>query len=38
MGTVKENGELIWTSINAAPLTESSAVTVTVDITERKKA
>ena len=26
MGTVKENGELIWTSINAAPLTESSAV------------
>ncbi len=39
-GITKENGETIWTSINAAPVkvADVEAVVVTVDITERKNA
>ncbi len=37
LGIIKENGEIIWTSISAAPLSDSSAVVVIADITERKK-
>jgi PAS domain S-box-containing protein len=39
MGVVKENGETIWTLVNAAPLSiaDLSAVVVSRDITERKR-
>lgn len=39
-GVIKESGETIWTSINAAPVkvADVEAVVVTVDITERKNA
>lgn len=39
-GIIKENGEKIWTSVNAAPVkvADVEAVVVTVDITERKNA
>jgi PAS domain S-box-containing protein len=39
-GIVKENGEIIWTSVNAAPVqvADIEAAIVTIDITERKKA
>jgi PAS domain S-box-containing protein len=39
-GMVKENGEIIWTSVNAAPVqvADIEAAIVTIDITERKKA
>jgi PAS domain S-box-containing protein len=36
LGIVKENGDIIWTNINAAPLSESTAVIVISDITEKK--
>lgn len=37
-GVVKENGEIIWTTVNAAPVqvADVQAVIVTMDITERK--
>jgi PAS domain S-box-containing protein len=40
VGVVKENGDTIWTSLNAAPLADDdlSAVVVTRDITRRKQA
>lgn len=39
-GIVTENGEVIWTQVSAAPLDlpEASAVVITQDITERKRA
>ena len=39
-GVVKEDGSIIWTTVSAAPLAgdELSAVIVTTDITERKRA
>ena len=39
-GVVKEDGSIIWTSVSAAPLTgdAESAVIITTDITERKRA
>jgi PAS domain S-box-containing protein len=39
-GIVKENGEIIWTSVNAAPVqvADVEAAIVTIDITERKRA
>ena len=39
-GIVKENGETIWTSVNAAPvnIADVDIVVTTIDITERKKA
>jgi PAS domain S-box-containing protein len=39
-GIVKDNGEIIWTSVNAAPVqvADVQAAIVTIDITERKKA
>jgi PAS domain S-box-containing protein len=39
-GIVKENGEIIWTSVNAAPVRVANieAAIVTIDITERKRA
>jgi PAS domain S-box-containing protein len=39
-GIVKENGEVIWTSVNAAPVqvADVEAAIVTIDITERKQA
>jgi PAS domain S-box-containing protein len=39
-GIVKDNGDITWTSVNAAPVqvADVDAVLVTVDITERKKA
>jgi PAS domain S-box-containing protein len=39
-GIVKENGQIVWTSVNAAPVhvADVDAVVVTVDITERKQA
>ncbi|MEI6519513.1 MAG: PAS domain S-box protein, partial [bacterium] len=36
-GIIKENGEVIWTSVNAVPLPDGGAVVVTADITEYKK-
>jgi PAS domain S-box-containing protein len=38
-GIVKEDGETIWTSVNAAPvdIAEVDVVVATIDITERKK-
>jgi PAS domain S-box-containing protein len=39
-GILKENGEIVWTSVNAAPVQVSDVevVVVTIDITERKRA
>jgi PAS domain S-box-containing protein len=39
-GVVRENDEIIWTNVNAAPVqvADVQAVVVTVDITERKQA
>jgi PAS domain S-box-containing protein len=39
-GIVKDNGDITWTSVNAAPVqvADVEAVIVTVDITERKRA
>ncbi|MGE5376688.1 MAG: PAS domain S-box protein [Bacteroidota bacterium] len=39
-GIVRENGDITWTSVNAAPVqvADVEAVLVTVDITERKQA
>ena len=39
-GIMKENGETIWTSVNAAPVqvADVEVAVVTIDITERKKA
>ncbi len=39
-GIVKDDGEIIWTSVNAAPVqvADVEAAIVTIDITERKKA
>jgi PAS domain S-box-containing protein len=39
-GVVKENGDVIWTSVNAAPvqIADVEAAVVTIDITERKQA
>ena len=39
-GIVKEDGEIVWTSVNAAPVqvADVEAAVVTIDITERKKA
>jgi len=39
-GILKENGETIWTSVNAAPvdIADVDIVVATIDITERKKA
>jgi diguanylate cyclase (GGDEF)-like protein/PAS domain S-box-containing protein len=39
-GVITETGETIWTSVSAAPLSmhDLAAVTVTTDITERKRA
>jgi PAS domain S-box-containing protein len=39
-GIVLENGEIIWTQVSAAPLAlpDASAVVITQDITERKRA
>lgn len=39
-GIVKENGDIIWTSVNAAPVDvgDVDIVVATIDITERKKA
>jgi signal transduction histidine kinase len=39
-GIIKENGETIWTSANAAPvdIADVDIVVTTIDITERKKA
>jgi PAS domain S-box-containing protein len=36
-GVVKEDGEVVWTSVNAAPLPDGGVVLATVDITERKR-
>ncbi len=40
VGIVTENGEVIWTQVSVAPLAlpEASAVVITQDITERKRA
>ena len=39
IGIEKENGEIIWTSVSATPLSAGAySATVTVDITERKRA
>ncbi len=39
-GIVTENGEIIWTQVSVAPLAlpDASAVVITQDITERKRA
>ena len=39
-GIIAENGEIIWTQVSAAPLDlpDASAVVITQDITERKRA
>jgi signal transduction histidine kinase len=39
-GVVKENGEMLWTSVNAAPvdIADVEVIVATIDITERKKA
>ena len=39
-GIIKENGQVIWTSVNAAPvdIADVDVVVATIDITERKKA
>jgi PAS domain S-box-containing protein len=39
-GVVKDNGETVWTSVNAAPvdIADVDVVVATIDITERKKA
>ncbi len=39
-GIVKQNGEITWTSVNAAPVkvADIEAAIVTIDITDRKKA
>jgi PAS domain S-box-containing protein len=39
-GIVTENGEIIWTQVSATPLdlADASAVVITLDITERKRA
>ncbi len=38
IGVVKEDGNIIWTNIYAAPLSDGkSSVTVTVDVTEQKQ-
>ena len=38
IGVEKENGTIIWTDVSAAPLFSGGSVTLTVDITERKRA
>jgi PAS domain S-box-containing protein len=40
IGVIKEDGQLVWTSISAAPLPpgNSGVIVVTLDITERKRA
>jgi two-component system, sensor histidine kinase and response regulator len=37
MGIYLEDGSLIWNSVNAAPLSKTTAVMVSSDITERKR-
>ena len=39
-GIILENGEVVWTSVSAAPVdvADVSVVTVTVDITDSKRA
>lgn len=37
-GVVKEDGEIIWTEVSAAPLPDGRIVIVTTDITDRKRA
>ena len=36
-GVVKENGEIVWTSVSAVPMPDNGVVIVTTDITERKR-
>jgi PAS domain S-box-containing protein len=38
IGILKEDGELIWVSVSAAPLEKGMAVVVTANITERRNA